>query len=104
MLIVGSFSQGLGAFGDLTFEKYIRVYTDPRLYRVLINTVIFTLGSAFIATALAFGLAYLNFRTDAPFRWLLHLLPITSMMVPHLAFGTSSADRKSTRLNSSHVA
>ena len=91
MLIVGSFSQGLGAFGDFTFEKYIRVYTDPRLYRVLINTVIFTLGSAFIATALAFGLAYLNFRTDAPFRWLLHLLPITSMMVPHLAFGTSWA-------------
>lgn len=91
MLIVGSFSQGLGAFGDFTLEKYIRVYSDPRLYGVLLNTVIFTLGSAVIATGLAFGLAYLNFRTNAPFRGLLHLIPILSMMVPHLAFGTSWA-------------
>ncbi|HET8984834.1 MAG TPA: iron ABC transporter permease [Trueperaceae bacterium] len=91
MLVVGSFSQGLGAFGDFTLEKYVRVYTDPRLYGVLLNTFIFTFGSALIATAMAFGLAYLNFRTDAPFRGLLHLLPILSMMVPHLAFGTSWA-------------
>lgn len=91
MLVVGSFSKGLGAFGDFTVEKYVRVYTDPRLYRVLVNTVVFTLGSAIIATAMAFGLAYLNFRTDAPFRGLLHLLPILSMMVPHLAFGTAWA-------------
>src|SRR5690554_4588535 len=91
MLIVGSFSQGLGAFGDLTLDKYAEVYTDPRLYQVLFNTLVFTLGSALIATGLAFGLAYLNFRTDAPFRGLLHLLPILSMMVPHLAFGTAWA-------------
>src|SRR5690625_1042435 len=91
MLIVGSFSEGLGAFGTFTLDKYIRVYTDPRLYSVLINTLIFTLGSATMATALAFGLAYLNFRTDAPLRGLLHLIPILSMMIPHLAFGTSWA-------------
>ncbi len=91
MLVVGSLSQGLGAFGDFTFEKYIAVYTNPRLYGVLLNTLIFTVGSAAVATGLAFGLAYLNFRTDAPFRGLLHLIPILSMMVPHLAFGTSWA-------------
>ncbi|HLR46618.1 MAG TPA: hypothetical protein VK092_05610, partial [Deinococcales bacterium] len=91
MLIVGSFSEGLGAFGTFTLDKYIKVYTDPRLYKVLLNTLVFTFGSAIIATGLALGLAYLNFRTDAPFRWLLHLLPILSMMVPHLAFGTSWA-------------
>ena len=56
MLVVGSFSQGLGAFGDFTLEKYVRVYTDPRLYNVLLNTFIFTFGSALIATAMAFGL------------------------------------------------
>lgn len=91
MLVVGSFSQGLGAFGDFTFEKYVRVYTDPRFYQVLVNTLVFTFGSAIIATALAFGLAYLNFRTDMPFKGVLHLIPILSMMVPHLAFGTSWA-------------
>ncbi len=91
MLIVGSFSEGLGAFGTFTLEKYRRVYTDPRLYDVLWNTLIFTLGSAVLATGLAFGLAYLNFRTDAPFRGILHLMPILSMMIPHLAFGTAWA-------------
>src|SRR5690625_380405 len=91
MLIVGSFSEGLGAFGTFTLDKYIRVYTDSRLYSVLVNTLIFTLGSAIMATTLAFGLAYLNFRTDAPLRGLLHLIPILSMMIPHLAFGTSWA-------------
>lgn len=91
MLIVGSFSEGLGAFGTFTLEKYKRVYTDPRLYDVLWNTLIFTVGSAVLATGLAFGLAYLNFRTDVPFRGVLHLIPILSMMIPHLAFGTSWA-------------
>src|SRR5690625_3724140 len=91
MLIVGSFSEGLGAFGAFTFEKYVRVYTDPKLFTVLLNTFLFTFGSTLVATGLAFGLAYLNFRTDAPFRGLLHLIPILSMMVPHLAFGTSWA-------------
>lgn len=91
MLIVGSLSEGLGAFGAFTFEKYVRVYTDPKLFKVLLNTFLFTFGSAIIATGLAFGLAYLNFRTDTPFRGLLHLIPILSMMVPHLAFGTSWA-------------
>lgn len=91
MLIVGSLSEGLGAFGAFTFDKYVRVYTDPKLFKVLLNTFLFTFGSAIIATGLAFGLAYLNFRTDTPFRGLLHLIPILSMMVPHLAFGTSWA-------------
>ena len=91
MLVVGSFSEGLGALGAFTVEKYAEVYTDPRLYRVVTNTVIFTLGSALLATTLAFVLAYLNFRTDIPFRGALHLIPIVSMMVPHLAFGTSWA-------------
>lgn len=91
MLIVGSFSEGLGTTGAFTLSKYQRVYTDPKLYEVLLNTFLFTFGSAIIATALAFGLAYLNFRTNAPFRGVLHLIPILSMMVPHLAFGTSWA-------------
>ena len=29
MLILGSFSKGLGAFGQFTLEKYIAAYTDP---------------------------------------------------------------------------
>lgn len=51
MLIVGSFSEGLGAFGTFTWEKYTRVYTDARLYSVLWDTLLFTLPSAVRATS-----------------------------------------------------
>lgn len=91
MLVVGSFSQGLGAIGTFTLDKYARVYSDPRLSQVLGNTVVFSLGSALLATSLALALAYLNFRTDIPFRGILHMLPIVSMMIPHLAFAASWA-------------
>lgn len=91
MLVVGSFSEGLGALGTFTLEKYARVYSDVRLPQVIINTLIYAFGSAFLATTLAVILAYLNFRTDIPFRGVLHLLPVVSMMIPHLAYGSSWA-------------
>ena len=91
MLVVGSFSQGLGALGTFTLDKYVRVYSDARLPQVIVNTVIYSFGAAFFATLLAVILAYLNFRTDIPFRGVLHMLPVVSMMIPHLAYGASWA-------------
>ena len=46
MLLLGSFSEGLGAFGTFTLEKYIKSYTDPALIEIIINTVVFMIGSA----------------------------------------------------------
>ena len=89
MLVLGSFSRGIGAFGAFTVEKYIRVYTDPTLPKTLINTVAFTVGSSLFATALALVLAYLNVRTDIPLKGLFHLISITPMMIPHIVFATS---------------
>ena len=64
MLILGSFSKGLGAFGSLTLEKYIKAYTDPALAGIIFNTAVFTICSAVLATGLALFLAYLNTRTQ----------------------------------------
>ena len=47
MLVLGSFSEGLTAFGRFTLNKYIEAYTDPALYEVIVNTVIFVLGSSY---------------------------------------------------------
>ncbi len=46
MLILGSFSEGLSAFGTFTLSKYVKAYTDPAFAEILVNTVIFTVGSA----------------------------------------------------------
>jgi len=89
MLVFGSFSEGLGAFGTFTLEKYIRSYTDPALASIIVNTVIFIIGSALFATVLALFLAYLNTRTNIPFKFLFRIISIIPMMIPHILFSVS---------------
>ena len=89
MLVLGSFSEGLDAFGSFTLDKYIQSYTDPALADIIINTVIFTIGSAVVATLLALFLAYLNTRTNIPFKFLFRIISIIPMMIPHILFSVS---------------
>ena len=89
MLILGSFSEGLGAFGSFTLSKYVKAYTDPAFADILVNTVIFTIGSAVVATVLALFLAYLNTRTNIPFKFLFRIISLIPMMVPHILFAVS---------------
>jgi len=91
MLLLGSFSKGLTAFGSFTLEKYIEAYTDPAFYEVIVNTMVFVLGSSILATGLALFLAYLNNRTDIPFKFLFKIISILPMMIPHLLFAVSWA-------------
>ena len=89
MLVFGSFSTGLGAFGEFTLDKYIQGYTDPELVGIIVNTIIFVLGSSMVATGLALLLAYLNTRTDIPFKFLFRIISIIPMMIPHILFSVS---------------
>jgi len=89
MLVLGSFSEGLDAFGNFTLDKYIQSYTNPELADIIINTVIFTIGSAIVATFLALFLAYLNTRTNIPFKFLFRIISIIPMMIPHILFSVS---------------
>jgi len=89
MLVFGSFSEGIGAFGKFTLEKYIQSYTDPEFATIIVNTVVFTIGSAFVATFLALFLAYLNTRTNMPFKFLFRIISIIPMMIPHILFSVS---------------
>lgn len=91
MLVLGSFSKGLRATGSFTLDKYISVYTDPAFAEILGNTLIFVLGSAVFATILALFLAYLNNRTDIPFKFLFKILSVIPMMIPHVLFSVSWA-------------
>ena len=91
MLILGSFSEGLTAFGKFTLDKYVEVYTDPAVSEVIVNTTVFVLGSSTLATGLALFLAYLNNRTDIPFKFLFRIISIIPMMIPHLLFSVSWA-------------
>ena len=63
MLALGSFSEGLTAFGVFTVDKYVGAYTDPAFRDVMLNTVVFVVCSSVLSTVLATFLAYLNTRT-----------------------------------------
>ncbi|OPY07746.1 MAG: putative 2-aminoethylphosphonate transport system permease protein PhnV [Syntrophaceae bacterium PtaB.Bin038] len=89
MLILGSFSGELGAFGAFTLDKYVAAYTDPAFAEILVSTVIFTLGSALVATGLALFLAYLNTRTNIPGKFMFGVISLIPMMVPHILFAVS---------------
>lgn len=89
MLIFGSFSTGLGAFGKFTLDKYVQAYSNPELAGIIVNTIIFVLGSSTVATGLALFLAYLNTRTDIPFKFLFRIISIIPMMIPHILFSVS---------------
>ena len=91
MLVLGSFSTGLTAFGSFTLDKYVQAYTDPAFFEVIANTIVFVLGSSTLATGLALFLAYLNNRTDIPFKFLFQIISIIPMMIPHLLFSVSWA-------------
>jgi iron(III) transport system permease protein len=89
MLVLGSLSEGLGGFGRFTLSKYVQAYTDPAFADILFNTVVFTVGSALLATGLALFLAYLNTRTNIPFKALFGVISLVPMMVPHILFAVS---------------
>ena len=91
MLLLGSFMEGFGEFNGLTVQKYVTAYTDPGLHEMLLNTLIFTLGSAFVATTLALFLAYMNTRTNIPFKFAFKVISIVPMMIPHILFCVSWA-------------
>lgn len=91
MLLAGSFSKGLTAFGSFTTAKYVAAYTDPHLSEVVLNTAIFVIGSSILAVVLALFLSYLNTRTDIPFKPVFTVLSIVPMMIPHLLFSVSWA-------------
>uniref|UniRef100_A0A7J3VSG3 Iron ABC transporter permease n=1 Tax=Caldiarchaeum subterraneum TaxID=311458 RepID=A0A7J3VSG3_CALS0 len=82
-LLFGSvWSSPPGRPGDLTASNYVEVCNDPFLGRVLLNTVVFAAGSAFIATALGSTLAFLTTRTDVPFRKAVIYAPILMFAMP----------------------
>ncbi len=89
ILVIGSFSTDLGTLGGFTLDKYIQAYTDPELLNIIANTLVFVIGSSFLATVLALFLSYLNNRTDVPFKFMFRVISIIPMMIPHILFSVS---------------
>ncbi len=89
-LLYGSLTDApLGVPGHFTFANYIRAYSDPEAYRLILTSFIFGLGAAGFSVLLALALAWITIRTNAPYRRLFELTAIIPNIMPPLLIAIS---------------
>jgi len=71
-----------GLPGELTFANFTKAYSDPTLYPLLVNSLLFATGSTIFAFLLAFMMAWLVERTNAPLRDLAYVIAIVATIIP----------------------
>ena len=77
-----SFTGGSPGDVQYTAEHYVKVFTDPFGYRVLLNTVILAIGSTVIAVGIGAPLAWAVARTDLPLKHFIILMMGVILIVP----------------------
>jgi iron(III) transport system permease protein len=83
MVILMSFRTGFpGEAVPLTLENYAEVYLTPRTYEILLNTVIFAVGSVFITLLIAVPLVWILMRTDIPLKKTIYVLLTIGILIP----------------------
>ena len=79
----------LGVPGHFTLQNYVRAYTDPEAYPLLLNSFIFGLGASGLSVAFALTLVWITIRTNAPFRRLFELTAIIPNILPPILVAIS---------------
>ncbi|HEY7165220.1 MAG TPA: ABC transporter permease subunit, partial [Candidatus Binatia bacterium] len=79
----------LGVPGHFTLQNYIRAYSDPSAYPLLLNSFIFGLGASGLSVLLALALAWITIRTNAPFRRIFELTAIVPNILPPILVSIS---------------
>jgi iron(III) transport system permease protein len=89
-LFYGSLTDApLGVPGRFTLQNYIRAYSDPEAYPLLLNSFIFGIGSSGLSVVFAMALAWITIRTNAPFRRLFELTAIVPNILPPILVAIS---------------
>jgi len=83
MVILMSLRTGFpGEGGPLTLANFVEVYSDVGTYEVLVNTLLFALGSVSVALLFAVPLSWLLMRTDIPFKKTFYVLLTVGILIP----------------------
>jgi iron(III) transport system permease protein len=72
-----------------TFGNYEKAYTNPETITIFWNSVQFALGTSAVAFTLGTTLAWINERTNTPFRRLFYTLSIVPLIIPGILFTIS---------------
>jgi iron(III) transport system permease protein len=72
-----------------TLDNYRTAYASADTARLLANSLQFALGSALLAFSLGTLLAWINERTDTPFKVLFFALTLVPLIIPGILFTVS---------------
>ncbi|MCW2635603.1 MAG: transporter permease [Blastococcus sp.] len=78
-----------GTFFDETgfsFGGFSRAYSANGIGDLISNSLLFAVGSAFLALVMGTGLAYLNVRTDVPFKPLFFAASMIPLIIPGILY------------------
>ncbi len=90
MLFYGSLTTTpLGQTGTLSLANYIRAYTDPQTFTILLDSSVFAFGASAFSVILAFMLAWVTVRTNAPLQGIFELTAIIPNILPPLLIAIS---------------
>src|SRR3982074_1533366 len=73
----------------LTLANYANVYTSPETFRLLGNSLSFASGAAVLSLVIGTMLAWLNERTNTPFKSLVYALSVVPLVIPGILFVTA---------------
>jgi iron(III) transport system permease protein len=83
MVVLMSLRTGFpGEGGALTLANFVAVYSSPGTYKVLLNTVLFALGTVLVTLVFAVPLVWLLNRTDLPLKGTIYVLMTVGILVP----------------------
>ena len=90
MLAWGSLKTGsLLDEGGLTLNNFKLAYGDPRSYTLLLNSLIYAVGTCLFSLVIGTLLAFLVERTNTPFRSLFTALALIPLIIPGILYTIS---------------
>ena len=75
-----------GAFGAFTFGHFAAIFSSRTFSSTLVNSAVYSLGSALLALVIGAAQAWLAERTDARLRQVLYVASIVSLGIPYVLY------------------
>jgi iron(III) transport system permease protein len=83
MVVLMSLRTGFpGEGGPLTLANFTAVYSSPATYKVLLNTILFAVGTVLVTLVFAVPLVWLLMRTDLPLKGTIYILMTIGILIP----------------------
>ncbi|HEU4345847.1 MAG TPA: iron ABC transporter permease [Candidatus Binatia bacterium] len=83
MVILMSLRTGFpGEDVPFTLENFAEVYLTPRTYEILVNTLMFAVGSVAVTLLIAVPLVWILMRTDIPLKKTIYVLLTIGILIP----------------------